>query len=137
MEFFGGTPDRNETALIAQLRTTLAKMELSLDSLSEAIVWSDEAGRVLWCNSSFARLVGQRHIMVLGSSIATILPLTSDGRSLAPESQPWIMAVRHQRASGVYELARADRRLVLDVEAVMFVAAPEGSSGSPPEKPAQ
>ena len=61
--------------IIKDLRRTLANMELALGTVEEAIVWTDAQGLILWCNTVFDRLVDRLHILVLGNSLQSLLPL--------------------------------------------------------------
>jgi diguanylate cyclase (GGDEF)-like protein/PAS domain S-box-containing protein len=70
------TPSNFETVL-AQLRTTLGKMEVALGNITEGIVWVTGDGRIQWCNRAFDKLVGCSHVEVLGSMFVERLSLQS------------------------------------------------------------
>ena len=100
--------------LITQLRQTLGKMEVALGAIADAIAWTDQDGRIQWCNVSFDRLVGRRHIEVLGSKFIDLVPLECQGQGVLPENHPLSMILKGPTsASGIYEFQKADRRLVL------------------------
>jgi signal transduction histidine kinase/DNA-binding response OmpR family regulator/HPt (histidine-containing phosphotransfer) domain-containing protein len=102
--------------LVSQLRTTLGKMEVALGTVEEAIAWTDEQGRVQWCNATFDRLVGRPHILVLGVSLIDLLPLAEQGQNLPRESHPLTVALETQtKNKGCYEFQKANKNLFLEV----------------------
>ncbi len=71
------------------LRTTLAKMEVALGSIKEAIVWVNREGVIQWSNTSFDNFIGKEHIYVLNASFYEIFPLyTVGGNDLPQEEHP-------------------------------------------------
>lgn len=66
--------------LIKELRTTLARTELALGTVDEAIVWTNQKGEILWCNLAFDQLVMRPHILVLGNLIADIFPVLTENK---------------------------------------------------------
>ncbi|MFN5514057.1 MAG: histidine kinase dimerization/phosphoacceptor domain -containing protein [Cyanobacteriota bacterium] len=68
--------------LLGELRSTLAKMELALATVDEAIVWVNRQGEILWCNAVFDRLLERAHISLLGQGIEAVFPLLlQDGQT--------------------------------------------------------
>ena len=111
--------------LITELRQTLGKMEVALGAIADAIAWTDEDGRIQWCNVSFDRLVGRRHIEVLESKFIDLVPLACQGQGVLPENHPLSMILKGPTsASGIYEFQQADRRLVLDISG-RYIRLPE------------
>jgi diguanylate cyclase (GGDEF)-like protein len=101
--------------VIKQLRTTLGKLEMALSSTVEAIVWTNDAGRIQWCNGTFDRLVGRPHLKVLNSQICELLPLRLDSNPLGREEHPISRLIRGEGLpSSSYEYDRAEQRLVLE-----------------------
>ena len=68
-----------ETALLAELRRTLARLELALAQISDALVIADGHGEILWCNASFERLMGRSRLQLLGCSLLDQMPVLFSG----------------------------------------------------------
>lgn len=60
--------------LVAQLRTTLGRLEAALGAVEEALAFTDLDGIVEWTNASFDRFVGLPRLQCLGRSLSGILP---------------------------------------------------------------
>jgi len=73
---------REDIELIGRLRRTLGRLEAALASISDALVITDDDGRVLWCNQAFERLVDRPRLRVLGQAITAVLPPDAEGRAL-------------------------------------------------------
>lgn len=108
------TNDSSE--LISQLRATLGKMETALGAISNGIVWTDEAGNIQWCNTAFDRLVGHRHLDVLGAKLIDLLPLQQDEERLSPEAHPVNLSLRGQaKGRGYYGCSLGSQEMRLDI----------------------
>ena len=104
------------TKQIAQLRSTLGKMEIALGAVEEAIVWSDPLGRIQWCNRAFDNLVAQPHILILGKQILDLFPLRTAGQVLSVEEHPFTLALRtNERTKNYFEFLKAGELLTLDI----------------------
>ena len=68
-----------ESALLAELRRTLARLELALAQISDALVIVDGIGEILWCNASFERLMGRSRLQLLGCSLLDQMPVLFTG----------------------------------------------------------
>lgn len=114
------TPDT--TALVSQLRNTLGKMEVALDSVTNAIVWTDEIGNVQWCNAQFLELVQRSKLQVLGQPLLSLLPLYQRGMPLAKACHPISHALGEQ-SSGIqlYEFRQSDAPSILEVSWAPFL----------------
>ncbi len=101
---------------IESLRSTLGKMEVALGSISEAIVWTDGAGRIQWCNAAFDRFVGKPHIALLGVSVVDIMPLKEHGTSLPSQAHPVSLILNKETdKSGYYEFIRGELVIPLEI----------------------
>ncbi|OUC13108.1 MAG: hypothetical protein B0A82_19070 [Alkalinema sp. CACIAM 70d] len=108
------TPDNS--ALIKQLRTTLGKMEVALDSVSNAIVWTDSEGNVQWCNAIFLRLIQRNKLMILGKPLLSLLPLKQAGQAVADDDHPLNLALQQNvNGFGVYVFPTPDRPCFLEI----------------------
>ena len=67
------------TTQLNQLRNTLAKMEVAFSSLQEAIVWTNQAGEIQWCNQALITLVGKNRITLVGHKLSDVFPLSKRG----------------------------------------------------------
>jgi PAS domain S-box-containing protein len=100
---------------LSELRSTLGKMEIALGSISDAIVWTDNAGRIQWCNMSFDNLIGSSHITILGKHIAELLPLSEHGTRLPDIGHPANQILSQKNnIDGYFEFTRSGE--VFDLE---------------------
>lgn len=102
--------------LLSQLRTTLGRVEIALSAVDDAIVWTDVTGAIQWCNSPFDRLIGRRHIEVLGARLMDVLPLEQDDYLLPAEAHPAsVIFNTRSNLANRYEFQRAGERLALEI----------------------
>ena len=102
-----------ESAL-SHLRSTLGKMEVALGSINEAIVWTNESGKVQWCNAVFDRLIGRQHIQILGKDLIALLPLEEGGILLPKEAHPGRVIIdTASDLAGYYKVP--DREIYLEI----------------------
>ena len=99
-----------------ELRATLGKMEVALDAVANAIVWTNDRGQVQWCNKLFESLVGRRRLMLLGNALLELLPLKRHQIDLAVEHHPAQIALTQQESGGgFYEFQNAENYYVLEI----------------------
>jgi diguanylate cyclase (GGDEF)-like protein len=111
--------------LVTELRSTLTRVEKILATIHEAIVWTDEQGRIFWCNSAFDKLVKQPRILNLGSLIAQSLPLLNSDLVSHCEVHPAFLALQTKnQGQAVYGLQQADQVKVIEISWASFQ--PEG-----------
>lgn len=104
------TPEETD-GLITHLRSTLGKMEASLDAISEGILWINEKGLIQWCDRAFAEMVGKPPIELLGKELFELMPLEIDGERIAISEHPASQVSRDQpHVVGVYEHANGGIR---------------------------
>jgi signal transduction histidine kinase/CheY-like chemotaxis protein len=63
-----------DRTLVAQLRTTLGRLEAALGAIEEGLAFTDLSGVVEWTNSAFDRMVERTRLQCLGRPIDTLLP---------------------------------------------------------------
>lgn len=68
----------SESALVQELRRTLARLELALGQIGDGLVITDGVGRLLWCNTSFETLLGQPRLKMLGRQLELLLRSSLD-----------------------------------------------------------
>ncbi len=100
--------------LIAQLRTTLGRLEAALGAVEEALAFTDLDGIVEWTNASFDRFVGLPRLQCLGRSLSRILPDSQPQATAEPTAgQPfWTQA---PEGTTTWEFTSAPPRRVIEV----------------------
>jgi diguanylate cyclase (GGDEF)-like protein len=63
----------SESSLVGELRRSLARLELALAQISDALVITDSSGCLLWCNGRFERLLNRPRLQLLGSKLDALL----------------------------------------------------------------
>jgi len=120
-------PD-HKTQQLNELRATLGKMEVALGEVDSAIVWTNEQGKIQWCNKTFDTLINKRHILILGQNLVDLLPLFQSNVSVPLELHPLNLALSNrEKFTGDYEFRIGDRRQVLEISAMSLVMG-EGNS---------
>lgn len=62
-----------ESALVNELRLTLARLELALAQISDGLVITDANGQLLWCNARFEEFLNKPRLLVLGQPLQLLL----------------------------------------------------------------
>ncbi|MFU8884022.1 MAG: putative bifunctional diguanylate cyclase/phosphodiesterase [Cyanobacteriota bacterium] len=106
-------PALPESALVQELRRSLARLELALSQISDALVITDGQGCVLWCNGSFERLQQQPRLLMLGRSFLDLLQA-----AMVVEAPPELSRLVKDNPLGgeVTLVMRRDPLLVLELE---------------------
>lgn len=65
--------EASQSALVLELRRTLARLELALGQISDGLVITDGGGRMPWCNQSFETLLRQPRLLMLGRPLKALL----------------------------------------------------------------
>lgn len=79
-----------------ELRATFDKLSVALGAVSEAIAWTDEAGRVAWCNGAFESLAGRSREQILGQSLHRLIPLYCGSEPIPEQAHPVHMALQNE-----------------------------------------
>lgn len=117
----GASSAETSDELLDQLRTTMGKMELALGAIGESIVWTDDTGRIQWCNGIFERLVGRHRIAIVGTALPELLPLEQEGHPIARAVHPVNRAqIEGRPLTDTYEWRAADRRTNFEIAASRF-----------------
>jgi signal transduction histidine kinase len=119
--------DPSALELIAELRTTLGKMEIALGAIMDAITWIDGSGSIQWCNSAFDQLVNKPHIGTLGKNLVDLLPLEQEGKRISTELHPVGILLAHQsKHVGIYWFSQPGGVSILEVTGKRIDAADAG-----------
>ncbi|MFM7361568.1 MAG: diguanylate cyclase domain-containing protein [Cyanobium sp.] len=62
-----------ESSLVGELRRSLARLELALAQISDALVITDASGFLLWCNGTFEQLLQRPRLQLLGGRLDQLL----------------------------------------------------------------
>jgi PAS domain S-box-containing protein len=105
----------NRENKLRELRATLGKLEVALGTISDAIVWTDQSGRIQWCNKPFDDLVGSPHILILGKYLAELLPFKEHGTRMPDKGHPVNLILhRKKNIDGYYEYAHNGKIFYLE-----------------------
>ncbi|MBS1829853.1 MAG: PAS domain S-box protein [Acidobacteria bacterium] len=83
----------------AQLRDTFEKLNAALEAVSEAIVWTNDAGAVVWCNPAFEAFTGVANAQVQGQLLTPLLPLYCGAEMIDSNAHPVRLALEEGIAS--------------------------------------
>lgn len=102
-----------DTALVRELRRTMARMELALGQISDGLVICDGAGQILWCNTTFEHFTGQPRLLLMGNQLVSLL-----GRLLPAETRLDLSNLMLQRPEGgsITAVARREPLQVIEIE---------------------
>ncbi|MBW2483249.1 MAG: PAS domain S-box protein, partial [Deltaproteobacteria bacterium] len=105
----------NRKNKLRELRATLGKIEVALGAISDAIVWTDQSGRIQWCNKAFDELVGSPHIVNLGKPLGELLPVWEHGTLLPYLGHPVSLILqRKENIDGYYDYIRNEQTTYLE-----------------------
>ncbi|ESA38992.1 multi-sensor hybrid histidine kinase [Leptolyngbya sp. Heron Island J] len=98
------------------LRKTLGKMEVALDAVTDAIVWTDERGRIQWCNALFEKLVQKQQLMLLSKNLIDVLPLSQSNQVLSSTEHPGNLALSQQcQGTNFYDFCQENILRILEI----------------------
>ncbi|MFN7922309.1 MAG: PAS domain S-box protein [Bryobacteraceae bacterium] len=103
----------------SSLRQTLAKLDTALGAMTEAMVWTDPAGRIEGCNKSFLQLVGKKSLYVIGKPVTSVLPLSRGGHPVDVPAHPVSRVLDHHEpvAGPLYEFSHFGVVRILEIQA--------------------
>ena len=102
--------------LVNKLRAVLGRMEIATMLSSDAMVWTNERGKIQWCNSAFEDLINQPRYELLGSGLLALLPLYQNGQLVDPKEHPVYTALKFQEHRvGEYTLMYGDVQIRLEI----------------------
>jgi len=102
-----------ESALVQELRRTLARLELALGQIGDGLVITDGQGRVHWCNGSFEALLHQPRLLMLGRPLDVLLQANLDQEIRFD----LLNLIRQPSGGGTFmAVARREPLLVLEVQ---------------------
>ncbi len=98
------------------LRKTLGKMEVALDAVTDAIVWTDERGRIQWCNALFEKLVQKKQLMLLSKNLIDVLSLSHGNQILTSVEHPGSLALSQQcQGTNFYDFYQDNALQILEI----------------------
>lgn len=95
----------------------LRKMAIALDYSNEAILLTDESGRIEWCNRAFADLIGTAQVQISGQNLNELLPLRRYEAGNQPgDSSALLINACAEGVTYTCEFLRQDQRFILEIE---------------------
>ena len=80
-----------ESALVNELRLTLARLELALAQISDGLVITDANGQLLWCNARFEEFLNKPRLLVLGQPLQLLLQSRRESPPSASSGRPSLL----------------------------------------------
>ncbi len=114
-----------------ELHSRLHQMETILSSVQEAIVWTDDAGRVQWCNPAFARLVGRDRPHLIHSDLIEFLPLVHRGQPVPIALHPVTRGMQSLEGTAAYEFHLDSERLSVEISWTGVIIDPDPRGDRP------
>ncbi|MBD2260407.1 PAS domain S-box protein [Pseudanabaena sp. FACHB-2040] len=105
----------NPEELVKPLSGPLDILTVALNSVADALVWTDCQGQVLGCNAAFERLVGQSSGQAQQLPLWQLLPLRQQHQLVEPQNYPSYQILQGCYTPCEYELQLSDQRLILEV----------------------
>jgi PAS domain S-box-containing protein len=102
--------------VIADLRKSLAWLDLVLATLDEGVITLEKDLKIHFANDAIANILGINRIFLFGSPLWKVLPLSQNGKQLKKKDYTVALAKNNiQLLSGIYTLTLAEKTLVVDV----------------------
>ncbi|MBP0000404.1 MAG: EAL domain-containing protein [Cyanobacteria bacterium SID2] len=103
-------------ALVRQLQAIVDRLEIVLGELNEGIVWTDEIGRIQWCNDRFARLLDRTRAQLFDTLLLDVLPLENSDGSSEVERHPVKLALHTEMSATQIYRFRREKGEIVDLE---------------------
>ncbi|MBI2070140.1 MAG: PAS domain-containing protein [Elusimicrobia bacterium] len=107
------TADPNQ--LIEELRRSLGKLEMALNAIAQAMLYTNAKGEIQWCNAAFERMAQRRRLELLGTPLKKVMRLETSGKPLPWSKHPANAAARILRDKPLICRWRCGRK-TLDVQ---------------------
>ncbi|MBE9175152.1 response regulator [Synechocystis salina LEGE 06155] len=115
---------------VEKLRLTLGKMEVALNSVANAITWTDSDGTIQWCNSLFEKLVNKKRILLVGKKLTNELTLFRDEQKISEELHPINLTLcQGESGTGIYHYQQDNNQIILQVDWAPVFFGKENLSG--------
>jgi len=102
---------------VEKLRVTLGKMEVALNSVANAIAWTNSQGKIQWCNSLFEKLVNQKKILLIGKDLTKELVLFQNGQQVEDKAHPINVTLSQgESGTGIYQYPQSDTGTILQID---------------------
>ncbi len=107
--------DVDLTTQVEELQAKLKRMEKTLETIIQGVVWVSHDGRIQWCNKSFHSLVNSLQGCLEGIPLKEVLPLIKDGQRLVADLYPSILVLQQKYETTQYQLQRGQNLLNLEI----------------------
>ncbi|MDJ0755492.1 MAG: ATP-binding protein [Ardenticatenaceae bacterium] len=106
-----------EGMLVNKLREVLGRLEIATMMSFDGMAWTDEGGRMAWCNSAFEDLIGQDRTELMGKPLVEILQLNDvNGAPLDDQAHPVsLVLTKRKHGMQVYEMQGVSPKVQLEV----------------------
>lgn len=94
-QFFAGATQVQQT--VFNIQKALSQMEVAVNSINEAILWTNAHGQIQWCNNRLADILQRDTASILGRDITEILAVDLDSRPIPLHQHPFQLVSRKGR----------------------------------------
>ena len=100
---------------LMSMNNVVSKMLVTLEAISEAVVWVNEDREIQWFNCAFRQLVAKSDRDIFKAKLIEILPLSIDRQPVDIEAYPDVRIQQEKYETREYEFSRAETSLVLEI----------------------
>lgn len=108
--------EKKELMLVSKLREVLGRMEIATMMSSDGMAWTDEDGRMEWCNSAFEDVVGRPRTDMIGQPLVEVFPLIDERGQLVSKADHPVTVVLNEMNHGSYIYRFAGSQMDLQLE---------------------